>query len=81
MSEKIKICIGPGCKAWGSELMALRLKKMGKVNEIKLVSCMNKCGGGVSIRLKDRGKIYKLREMEEVTKLVKRKPRDLTVAC
>jgi len=32
---------------------------------------MDKCGGGASIRLKDRGKIFKLREMVEVTKLIK----------
>ena len=87
MPEKIKICTGPGCRAWGAELMARRLKKMEGVGEVVLASCMDKCGGGVSIRLKERGKILKLREMEDVGKLVKRKPAvkrksfDLTVAC
>ena len=87
MSEKIKICTGPGCRAWGAELVARRAKKLKGVGEVVLVSCMDKCGGGVSIRLKDRGKIFKLRKMEEVAKLVKRKPGikrkalDLTLAC
>ena len=87
MTEKIKICTGPGCRAWGAELVARRVKKLEEVGEVVLVSCMDKCGGGVSIRLKDRGKIFKLREMEEVAKLVNRKPTvkgkpvNLTVAC
>ena len=87
MPEKIKICTGPGCQAWGAELMAHRLKKMGVAGEVVLATCMDKCGGGVSVRLKDRGKILKLREIEEVGKLIKRKEAvkrkalDLTVAC
>ncbi|MEC8957822.1 MAG: hypothetical protein VX495_05490 [Nitrospinota bacterium] len=39
--------------------------------EILTVTCMDKCGGGASVRLKDRGKIFKLREMGEVSKLIK----------
>jgi len=81
MPEKIKICTGPGCQAWGAELMVHRLKKMSGVGEVVLASCMDKCGGGVSVCLKARGKILKLREMEDVGKLVKRKALDLTVAC
>tara|TARA_B100001167_G_scaffold127589_1_gene79782 strand:- start:120 stop:248 length:129 start_codon:yes stop_codon:yes gene_type:complete len=42
---------------------------------------MDKCGGGASIRLKDRGKIFKLREMAEVTKLIKGDVSFLTEAC
>jgi len=73
MATKIKICVGPGCKAWNSETMASRLKKLQSPREVSLVSCMNKCGGGVSVRLKDRGRIIKLREVKQVVKLLKRK--------
>tara|TARA_B100000929_G_scaffold22065_1_gene16624 strand:- start:376 stop:621 length:246 start_codon:yes stop_codon:yes gene_type:complete len=81
MITRIKICTGPGCRAWGSERMAQRLTKMPGTSEVCLVSCMDKCGGGASIRLKDRGKIFKLREMAEVTKLIKGDASFLTEAC
>ena len=81
MTTRIKICTGPGCRAWGSERMAQRLTKMPGAGEVCLVSCMDKCGGGASIRLKDRGKIFKLREMVEVTKLIKGDVSFLTEAC
>jgi len=77
---RIKICGGPGCRAWDSERMAQRLTKMPGAGEVCLVSCMDKCGGGASIRLKDRGKIFKLREMAEVGKLIKKNTSFLTKA-
>ena len=73
MATRIKICAGPGCRAWNSETMATRLKQLEGEREVCLVPCMNKCGGGASIRLKDRGRIIKLRETEEVAKLFKTK--------
>ena len=73
MASKIKICTGPGCKAWNSETMASRLKQLGVARQVCLVPCMNKCGGGASVRLKDRGRIIKLRETKEVVNLLKNK--------
>ena len=73
MSQKIKICAGPGCKAWNSETMASRLKQLQGAHEVCLVPCMNKCGGGASVRLKDRGRIIKLKETKEVVNLLKNK--------
>ena len=73
MATRIKICAGPGCKAWNSLTMANRLKKMEETREVCLVPCMNKCGGGASVRLKDRGRIIKLKETKEVAKLLKNK--------
>ena len=81
MIKRIKICTGPGCRAWDAEVMVERLRVMDKTNEILVVKCMNKCGGGASVRLKDRGKIFKLREMAEVTKLIKGEVSFLTEAC
>ena len=73
MATKIKICAGPGCKAWNSETMASRLKQLQGAREVCLVPCMNICGGGASVRLKDRGRIIKLRETKEVVNLLKNK--------
>ena len=70
MIKRIKICTGPGCRAWDSEMMVKRLNKI-KGSPVTVVKCMDKCGGGASIRLKDRGKIFKLRDLEEVTNLIK----------
>ena len=71
METRIKICAGPGCRAWNSETMASRLKQLKGAKEVCLVPCMNKCGGGASVRLKDRGRIIKLRETKEVVNLLK----------
>ena len=81
MNKRIKICTGPGCRAWDAEFMAKRLRVMDKTTDILVVTCMDKCGGGCSVRLKDRGKIFKLREMAEVTKLIKGDVSFLTEAC
>ena len=73
MATRIKICAGPGCKAWNSFTMASRLKQLQGSREVCLVPCMNKCGGGASIRLKDRGRVIKLKETKEIAKLLKTK--------
>ena len=73
MEIRIKICAGPGCRAWNSENMASKLKQLKGPKGVCLVPCMNKCGGGASIRLKDRGRIIKLREAKEVAQLLKNK--------
>ena len=80
MINRIKICTGPGCRAWDAEIMAKRLIKM-QGTPVTVVKCMNKCGGGTSVRLKDRGKIFKLRESAEVNKLIKGDVSFLIEAC
>ena len=49
------------------------MKKIDKKREVSLVPCMNKCGGGASVRLKDRGRIIKLKETKDVVALLKNK--------
>ena len=73
MTTRIKICAGPGCKAWNSETIAHSLRKIAGGREVCLVPCMNKCGGGASVRLKDRGQIIKLRETKEMVRLLESK--------
>ena len=80
MFKRIKICTGPGCRAWDADFMAKRLKTMDKKNEILTVTCMDKCGGGCSVRFKDHGKVYKLRERSELVNLIKGNGESLTQA-
>ena len=42
---------------------------------------MDKCGGGASVRLKDRGKVFKLRDQEEICHLIKGRVECLNEAC
>ena len=81
MIKKIKICTGPGCTAWEAESMVKYILNNKNAPELLKVKCMDKCGGGCSVRFKDRGKIFKLREIEDVRKLVKGDIRSLSEAC
>ena len=70
--EKFWVCSGPGCKAWESErvLSLIRWWNEGTPNrgEVKVcaVSCMNRCGGGVSIKTSSHDQIFKIRSLEEI---------------
>ena len=70
MSKTIKICKGPGCKAWNSEYMVEKLSNTQGSHGICLVPCMEKCGGGVSVQVEDNGEVLKLRETDEVVHLI-----------
>ena len=80
MIKRIKICTGPGCRAWDAEFMVKRLCDMNKTCGGSVVTCMDKCGGGGSIRLKDRGKVFKLRDLDELGNAIKGDERFLTEA-
>ena len=70
MSKIIKICKGPGCKAWNSEYMAKEFSNTRGSKAVCLVPCMEKCGGGVSIQFEGNGEVLKLRETDEVLNLI-----------
>ena len=80
MTKRVKICTGPGCRAWDAEFMANRLRRMDKNCGVILVQCMDKCGGGASVRLKDRGKVFKLRDKSELVNVIKGDEDSLTQA-
>jgi len=46
-----------------------------------LVPCMEKCGGGVSVQLGDKGEVIKLREIDEVTHLIDSSIGVLVASC
>jgi hypothetical protein len=70
MSKTIKICKGPGCKAWYSEYMAKKFSNTQGAQGVCLVPCMEKCGGGVSVQLGDNCEVIKLRETDEFTNII-----------
>ena len=70
MSKIIKICKGPGCKAWNSEYMAKKFSNTRGSQGVCLVPCMEKCGGGVSVQIEDNGEVLKLRETDGVAHLI-----------
>lgn len=72
MQEKnVKICKGPGCKAWSSDRIARELLEISEgldLNDVRVcrVPCMKVCGGGASIRVNGKRKVVKLKQAEEV---------------
>jgi hypothetical protein len=69
--QNVKICMGPGCKAWSSDQIAhelLEIREELGLNEVRVcrVPCMKVCGGGTSIRVNGKRKIVKLKQAEEV---------------
>ena len=81
MSKIIKICKGPGCKAWNSEFMAKEFSNNQGFGGVCLVPCMEKCGGGVSVQIEDNGEVLKLRETDEVVHLIDSSDGSLVAAC
>jgi hypothetical protein len=69
--QKIKVCKGPGCKAWSSDKIAreiLGVRKSLGLNAVHVcrVPCMKICGGGTSIRVNGKKNIVKLKHAEDV---------------
>ncbi len=64
--KNIKVCSGPGCKAWASEKIARELEgmEMGSVKVCR-VACMKKCGGGATVQVTPSNEVLKMRTFEE----------------
>ena len=78
-NKKLMVCSGPGCKAWDSEkVLTLVRESMNGNQNIQpcSISCVNNCGGGVSVGLLSSGKIVKLRAPSEVLALLSQSNRD-----
>ncbi|SVE25129.1 uncharacterized protein METZ01_LOCUS477983 [marine metagenome] len=79
INKKLMVCSGPGCKAWDSEkVLTLVRESINGNRSIQpcSVSCVNNCGGGVSVGLPFSGKIVKLREPSEVFALLSQSNRN-----
>jgi hypothetical protein len=81
MSKIIKICKGPGCKAWNSEYMAKQFRNAQGSQGVCLVPCMEKCGGGVSVQFEDNGEVLKLRETDKVAHIIDSSGANLVATC
>jgi hypothetical protein len=68
--QNVKICKGPGCKAWSSDQIAREIigirESLGlKAVRVCRVPCMKVCGGGTSIRVNGKQNIVKLKHSKE----------------
>jgi hypothetical protein len=64
--RNIKVCSGPGCKAWASEKIARELEGL-EMEGVKIcrVACMKKCGGGATVQMSPSSEMRKMRSFEE----------------
>lgn len=73
-AKTVRICLGAGCKAWGSEhilsLVQENMRRFPKFEDYQLLAegCMNKCGGGASIDMD--GRLFKARDMEKAVNIL-----------
>jgi hypothetical protein len=81
MSNKIEICKGAGCKAWNSEYLVKKLRSDKGSEGVCLVSCMQKCGGGASLKFKGQDEVLKLRETHELTSLLGLNTGSMAATC
>ena len=65
----IKVCQGPGCRAWGAQGLIDRIKTMIEETPEKpkvcSSSCMNRCGGGTTVEVVSRQTIVKIKNSPE----------------
>ena len=69
--RKVKICKGPGCKAWSSDRIARELQEIREALDLEpirvcRVPCMKVCGGGASVRVNAKSEIVKMKEVDDV---------------
>lgn len=74
--QTIKVCAGPGCKAWNSAKILSLIWKIiiQSSTEEKMrvcsVPCMKRCGGGASVEMPFQGKFFKFRQPEEALQTI-----------
>lgn len=74
--KKVRVCSGASCRAWDSEEIAKELyddqKLFGRRRKFQVcrVSCLQRCGGGVSVQIPSSGTVIKIRKPEETVRSV-----------
>jgi hypothetical protein len=73
--QNVKICKGPGCKAWSADQIARELLEVREgldLENLKVcrVPCMRVCGGGATIRVNANSRIKKFKQMEDVLRVL-----------
>jgi NADH:ubiquinone oxidoreductase subunit E len=70
-TKNIKVCSGPGCKAWASEKIARELEGLEKEGyKVCRVACMRKCGGGATVKAAFSNDLIKMRDPKEVLQVL-----------
>jgi NADH:ubiquinone oxidoreductase subunit E len=69
--HSVKVCKGPNCKAWSSDQIARDLRNIRNTLDLPCikvcrVSCMDACHGGISVHVDSKGKVLKLKDVEEL---------------
>jgi hypothetical protein len=68
-SNVIKVCQGPGCRAWGAQGLMRRIRELSKGSpekpKICSSACMNRCGGGTSVEVVSRRAFVKIKNSPE----------------
>ena len=72
----ISVCTGPGCKAWDSNDLLSKLKKLSieLKKEVHIIEsdCLNNCGGGVTIQLSISQEMIKVRNPDNLPDQIKK---------
>lgn len=76
--KQIKVCQGPGCKAWGSKNVLRTLKchfrhHPDSLGQVGTSPCMNQCGGGTAVQVDAPGRVVKVRKAGDVLRQLLRK--------
>lgn len=65
----IKVCQGPGCRAWGASGLMERIKTWSQETQEKpricSTACMNRCGGGAAVEIVSRQAFVKIKNSPE----------------
>lgn len=65
----IKVCQGPGCRAWGAKGLIQRIrvliKEAPEKPKVCSTACMNRCGGGTSVEVVSQRTFVKIKNSPE----------------
>ena len=69
--KNIRVCSGPGCRAWASEKLVRELEGL-EMERVKIcrVACMKKCGGGTTVQVTPSNEVLKMRNFEEALEVL-----------
>jgi len=73
--KRVKICTGPGCRAWDAEKIT---RQVGTMQEdlrergyrVSYVPCMNQCGGGACVQVQPGKQLFKIQAPREIRRVL-----------
>ena len=69
--KSIRVCSGPGCRAWASDKLVRELEGL-ELERVTIcrVACMKKCGGGATVQVSPSNEVLKMRNFEEALEVL-----------